>query len=382
MTSIESWFQDALRRCAFLERYPLYTYIVSRFQPRDNPDIDVMAVSGEAGQPVLHINREYFADASEHLQGVLLHEIHHVVLGHLTDPRFRRPRFPAAMTIATEISANEDIREALPGAPIRLEQFGHLGIDTGQSTWERYEILIASQADPLSITTNMRCCSGQLSQRWAGAVDSRIVAELIGDANDARRDRSERIAGRTPGELLESLRDVDATSLTPLNWRDLLRHIAPKGCGRTHTYARPSRRFPARVGEVPGTSRRCQESRTRLLAVIDTSSSMKAAVVSDIFAELERLHAYADILVVECDATIQRVYSLARRPGDIKGRGGTDLRPPFERDFLARHRPAGVAYFTDGAGPYPDEPPGVPTLWVLTDTAPFGCPWGLQVRME
>ena len=38
--------------------------------------------------------------------------------------------------------------------------------------------------------------------------------------------------------------------------------------------------------------------------------------------------------------------------------------------------PDGIIYFTDGMGPYPEEDPGVRTLWVLTKPRGFGCPWG------
>src|SRR3712207_8113548 len=58
--------------------------------------------------------------------------------------------------------------------------------------------------------------------------------------------------------------------------------------------------------------------------------------------------------------------TLFRSLRDVAGRGGTDLRPVFEAEFLAEHRPDGVIYFTDGQGPYPQEDPGVKALWVLT----------------
>ena len=38
----------------------------------------------------------------------------------------------------------------------------------------------------------------------------------------------------------------------------------------------------------------------------------------------------------------------------------------------------GVVYFTDGQGPFPAQPPAVPTLWVLSKEEPFACPWGAR----
>ena len=46
---------------------------------------------------------------------------------------------------------------------------------------------------------------------------------------------------------------------------------------------------------------------------------------------------------------------------------------------VGAHGVCGVVYFTDGQGPFPQHPPRVPTLWVLTqDELPFACPWGAR----
>jgi hypothetical protein len=40
-----------------------------------------------------------------------------------------------------------------------------------------------------------------------------------------------------------------------------------------------------------------------------------------------------------------------------------------------------VIYFTDGLGPYPEEDPGVKTLWVLSKPMDFACPWGQKAHL-
>jgi predicted metal-dependent peptidase len=41
-----------------------------------------------------------------------------------------------------------------------------------------------------------------------------------------------------------------------------------------------------------------------------------------------------------------------------------------------------VIYFTDGEGPFPETPPRVPVLWVLTRPSEFACPWGQRARFR
>src|SRR5262249_26873991 len=69
------------------------------------------------------------------------------------------------------------------------------------------------------------------------------------------------------------------------------------------------------------------------------------------------------------------------RLGAVRGRGGTDFRPVLDPAFWRKHRPAVIAYFTDGCGPAPPAPPPCPLLWCLTpgghrpaDSGPGGTP--------
>ncbi len=51
----------------------------------------------------------------------------------------------------------------------------------------------------------------------------------------------------------------------------------------------------------------------------------------------------------------------------VMGRGGTDLRPPFQGDLLRQHRPGRRRLFYRRMRPYfPESPPALPVLWVLT----------------
>jgi predicted metal-dependent peptidase len=150
-----------------------------------------------------------------------------------------------------------------------------------------------------------------------------------------------------------------------------------------HTYARPNRRFPSRIGEVPGRTYAPRViERPSLLAAIDTSMSMRPDELAEIARQLEAVAERARITVAECDVEIARVYPFAGRIGEVAGRGGTDLRPVFAPGFLAARKVDGVVYFTDGIGPAPEEPPPVPVLWVLTKPFTLDCRWGERAWLE
>jgi len=117
------------------------------------------------------------------------------------------------------------------------------------------------------------------------------------------------------------------------------------------------------------------------MAVIDTSASITPKLLESISEELSRLTGDFKVIVVECDVVIQRVYEF-RRIECVNGRGGTDLRPPFERSFLQRHRPDLVVYFTDAFGPPPDRAPPVPVIWCLVPGGEPPADWGRVIRMH
>src|SRR5438094_7683669 len=110
---VGAWLDAFLRDPTFLERYPYYTSILGKMSPVADPSVKRMAVSLHGGRFFLHVNVDAFLDEPQYLRGVLLHEVHHVVLGHLTHPKFAEVSEPELMELAIEMSANEYIEEPL-----------------------------------------------------------------------------------------------------------------------------------------------------------------------------------------------------------------------------------------------------------------------------
>jgi predicted metal-dependent peptidase len=368
---------------AFLDHHPQFVHILARLDVRADPFVDVMAVSAQGRGFRLHVNVAFFELHPEFLIGVLLHEIHHVILGHVTDRRFCLAEHPGLMQLAMEASANEHVVHPLPGRPVRWQELACIGLGPGQSTLERYALLVkAWREDRLPPGLVGRCVDTHLAEgvgrvaasrrRRARSLLARVLHEEI-----ARR----RVPGIGAGELIERLSGPPAPG-TSLDWRTALRAFVRPQRIPDVTYTRPSRRLPRAVGVLPGRVRRPRRSvRTRLLVAIDTSASMTLPELVRIRDELDALAAHADFTIVECDREIRRTYRFEGTLDSLCGRGGTDLRPVFRPAFLREHVPDGVVYFTDGEGPWPEEPPRVPTLWVLTKPGGFACPWGRRATL-
>jgi predicted metal-dependent peptidase len=388
-SDVGEWLTTFVREESFLERYPYYVALLARMDAVADPSVQRMAVSTNAGRFYLHVNVESFVEHPEYLRGVLLHEVHHVALGHLTHPKFADPEEPDLMELAVEMSANEHIEEPLPD-PIVWKAYAALGIRARQSTMERYERLREAKKKGARIPGGREVDDHRLLRRAprdAGTVEHtrQLLVNAAADVGAAPGDDASTVvcAGTSPGRLVEELTGVTGPAERFVDWPAALRMFMARARAPVHTYARPSRRFPERVGELPGRiwSPRVI-TRPSLLVAIDTSMSMRSDELAEIARHLAPIAERARVTIVECDTEIARVRPFDGALRDVRGRGGTDLRPVFDPSFLGAQRPDGVVYFTDGMGPFPEAAPPVPTLWVLTKPARFACPWGERAELR
>ena len=405
-SEIETWLHGFVRDPGFLAAYPYYAAILAKLTPVADPSVSRMAVSLHGGRFYLHINVDSFMAEPRFLRGVLLHEVHHVVLGHLTHPKFADALHPELMELAVEMSANEYVEEPLPPA-VTWRAYASFGLRAGQSTWDRYELLVrcldatgkrprpapgeegAGTVDDHRYFARAQASPGGIAQT-ALLVESAVNdARSENESGNLREDDEgdfpalHRVAGRTPERLIEELTDTTRAPDEVMDWRAALALFVARARSPVHTWSRPNRRFPDRIFEVPGRSWAMRRvDRPRLLVAIDTSLSMTRAELEEIARHLAVVAEHAHLTIAECDAEVHRVYPFAGHLDDVAGRGGTDLRPVFAPELLGAHDIDGVIYFTDGNGPAPEEPPLVPTLWVLTKPDTFRCLWGQRAWLR
>jgi predicted metal-dependent peptidase len=324
------------------------------------------------------------------LVAVLLHEVNHVVFGHvLVDPHLFPDRI--ARLIAHEVTANEWVAEPLPGDPVTLAQFPML--PPGEDTAKRYRRLsllrragrlpdAPSTLDDHAVwESNSAAAGGDLrtmAVRSAvrAALDA-LAPEEVQRIPEALMDAAQcLVRGSIPGGNTETVPAIERHGTIP--WQMVLRSFVAAAARLRPDYRRPPRRFPQLVGIVPGRGR--DTALPVVVAVIDTSASIDAPALALVSAELAALAARARVTVVECDAAVHEVYPF-KPIESVRGRGGTDLRPALEPSFLRRLGADCVAYFTDGDGPAPAAPPPAPVLWCITPGGRAPAHWGRVVTL-
>ena len=398
--------------------YPFHTHLLQSNRFRYDQDVDTIGVTiRDFKLQFLYSPAFVCACEFEELTGLLHHMVNHVLFEHLlVEPEAFSDR--EARTIAEEVTVNEWIKEPLPGDPITLEQFPDL--PKGEDTDTRYTRLAGKSAvlSQKTLQTGRKTvpnvpktvqnepkngCSGENSGRktldnhdvWKQAQENPILGKLVVQhaVRQAKHALDERDWDALPDDIRRHIDTVLAGSTSKnsterihggkaglLDWKSELRRFVARATESQPSLHRVPRRFPELVGIIPGKS--YSPNRLNIISVIDTSVSMTTDLLDQIGGELRILSRDCNITVVECDTEIRSVYRFQREITKVHGRGGTDLRPPFERKFLSRHQADALIYFTDGHGPAPDKPARIPTLWCLTPSGVPPAEWGKVTSMR
>ncbi|MEJ7637187.1 MAG: hypothetical protein WKF75_04145 [Singulisphaera sp.] len=119
--------------------FAFHASVLERFVIEARPEVGTMGVTVRGDDVLVMFNPEFvLATPMDQLEGVLLHEVNHVVLGHvLTDPADYPDDW--ARVVAEEVTVNEHVSLPLPEGAITLDLFP--GLPLLRSTRERYVCL-------------------------------------------------------------------------------------------------------------------------------------------------------------------------------------------------------------------------------------------------
>jgi predicted metal-dependent peptidase len=314
------------------------------------------------GREVIY-NPEFLASLPpEQVDGVLIHELLHAALLHVTRRGWRDPK---GFNIAANIVVNGILTQSgfvLPEGTIHDPELQKYSVE------EVYAIL-QKQAprdleNPDLLEGESKEGSGSPSKEGSGSPSQAARAkELERHWKEALEQANAVSRGQQRGDVAAGLlRDLDSQKAAQLDWKTLLwRFLTRTPTDFTHF----DRRFLYQRQYLEA----LDSESVRVYACIDTSGSVEDAQMQDFLAELRgiaRAYPQAKILVYYADAALYGGFDLEREWLAPIGGGGTDFKPFFAH--LAEQNPENsvAVYLTDGYGDFPSQAPNLPVLWVVT----------------
>jgi len=348
------------------------------------------------GQDIF-INEDFLRSLpSPQIDGLLLHEVLHAALLHVVR---RGQRELQLWNVAADIVVNGMIAQhsgfELPKGGIREPKLEHLSVE------EIYELLLKNaivyslcQPDLLEQPPADASQGEQDANAGQENPQSKIDSSSLGQAKQSRLEAHWRNAiqqatvvaqsSNSQGSIPAGMqRELGALAQAQLDWRSYLwRYLV-----RTPTdFTGFDRRFVGRqlyLEALEGES-------VQVFLAVDTSGSVGEQEMQLFLGEVRGiLNAYPHLHceLYYADAEVYGPYSLTsdREIPKPLGGGGTSFVPFFEKVSIKSdwHTTGVCVYLTDGYGTFPNQPPALPVLWVVTpgglDLEQF--PFGEAVRL-
>lgn len=193
-----------------------------------------------------------------------------------------------------------------------------------------------------------------------------VVKRMVTVWESLSNDHKKQSIGTMPGELSEV---IDSYKRHKINWRQFVRETTIDLLNKKdYTYMPRSYNYMA-IDEDGFYPRLVGATNKIIVVVADTSGSVSNEWLQQFAGEMTGALELADrTILMTNDADVHEVED-ASQFGDVlsmlkmRGRGGTDFRPPFE--YLEKNKivPEVLIFLTDGWGPFPEYDPGYPVVW-------------------
>jgi predicted metal-dependent peptidase len=373
---------------------PFFATLAMHARFVERADVPTAATDGRD----VFYNAEFLGKLSlPELDGVLLHEVLHAALGHVTR---RGSRDPQRWNIAADIVVNGLIDEqglVLPDSAVRNanlcgysveEVYALLPPDQSQQPVDND--LLESPPGPPSLSKSAGDSDGDGESSASEGAPSTKRGPGRPSVNDAKSlERHWRAAasqaaavarGGGKGELPAGIERAFALRDYPkLDWRSLLWRFMANTATDFATF---DRRYMYQ-GLYLET---LEDQNLRVVVCVDTSGSINEELISTLMTEVQGiLRAYPGLscTLYFADAELYGPYEITSESEfpPAQGGGGTDFRPLFaslESDPPGGEPPSVCIYMTDGYGDFPPNEPRFPVLWAIVpggldeDGFPFG----------
>ena len=352
-------------RVAMLFSHPFFGYLAISLEPKEKTDLKPPTMATDGTHLFYHpdfVNNTPF----KQLQGVIAHEIGHVILNHLSRHQGREAK---RWNVAADYTDNYIVAQEfeLPDNVLRNPDYDN------KSAEFIYNDL------PVQVVEMPTLDSHDGWGDWGKDADGKDDPSMEGRWQEAVAQAATQ--ARMQGKLPAHLEAIVGEILQPkLDWKSILRDLVTSSAKTDYRLFPSNKKHIHRGFYLPGIT----GTTIDIAFAIDTSGSIPDAEIQQALSEVVGIcESYDDytIYLYECDAAIQKKIEL--RPGDpvpmvVSGRGGTDFRPVFEDIQNSQLPISSLVYMTDLYGSFPDREPEFATVWLVTTEG--NPPWGYTVR--
>lgn len=356
--------------------HPFFGVFLSNTDMLEEENIPTAATDGMR----IYYNTKFFEQLKDiELKAVLMHEVFHMVYSHCSKKR-RGIRYPKKWNVAADYAINWEIQEMDPkaiklpndiiinGKPFKVfldNKYRNMYVE------QIYDLLPESAANEDGMDIHMDMPDDEEKQQ---EIEDRIIASY---------ETSKREEGKIPNGIIRAVEEIRKARVP---WtRIFQRYLGSALAKEDYSYLQPNRRFIGQDLYMPS----LMSYKLGLVAVaIDTSGSVGSNEIGAFANELRKVAALiSEVIVMSCDAdvhsfvVIRDMSNFTEAVKKLKGGGGTDFRPPFERLKKERITPEVFIYLTDGEGTFPTKHSvQYPTIWVMTTERK--APFGMTVQMR
>jgi len=362
---------------------PFYGSVLLSLLKEVSKKVDTAGIGLNGIMYKLYVNPDFWESLSEkHKQGLLIHELGHVINFHLTEYNHLEDKDLA--NIAMDIYINQTIpADYLPDGACTWDRYE--GLVKGKDTNWYYNRLADNQRqdnDPtlknaLAGMANgeSECKDGkgkpmnlpghdwsevqgasEATQKMLGKNMEVVLNEVIKNTSDP---------GNIPRGLQELLEKLAIIEPPKFNWRAFMKRFV--GTSTRVDIKKTQRKSSKRFKDMAGSK---EQYYSNILVAIDTSLSVSQSELEKFQNEIYHMHRTGhDITIVLCDTKIHNEFKFnPRQPLKVTGRGGTEFQPVIDLYNKNLRKYSCLIYLTDGEASAPEGARGN-ILWVHSEVS-------------
>jgi predicted metal-dependent peptidase len=321
----------------------------------------------------LCINPEFWGGLDEKTKlAVLKHELLHIVFFHLDN----FDRFPnkKLYNIAADLEVNQYIENEYKGEKwdgLEYDQGIYAPLNLLPKAGTKYyyeqlqdEIEKNPDGDIADFLNGMEIDIHDLWKAMEGMSEAerKLIQKQIDHQLKEIAENTTKSRGIIPGELKDYINGLNEVIEPVLDWKAYVRRFSSQSL---KVFTKKTRRKPNK--RFYGNPALKIKQRKSTLVGIDTSGSVSISELGEFFNEIHHIYkSGTDVVIVECDSHIQRVYDYKGKLEKIgvMGRGGTSFEPVVAYLEENRKKFNNLIYFTDGECSPPTTKTMKPILWV------------------